>query len=376
MLKIAYDAKRLFNNFTGLGNYSRTLLKDLSKHFPENEYFLFSPKVGENNRTAPFFNHSKFTLKTAKGNSAYWRSFGIKKDLIKSQIQLFHGLSHEIPIGLQKTNIKSVVTIHDLIFKHYPKQFPWIDRKIYDWKFRYSCENADQIVAISESTKSDIISFYDIPREKIEVIYQTCDPIFKNQDLSINPSKIQQKYQLPKDYLLYVGSIIERKKLLPIVMAIHLLSKEDRLPLVVLGDGKKYKNKVLDYLVKNDLEHLVLFPQNVSFTDFPSIYRHARIMIYPSIYEGFGIPLIEALFSKTPVISTTASSLPEAAGSGAHYIEGPEPELIKSGIEKILSDQQYAKTLAEQGFQYVQRFHSNKLSKQMVGLYKKVLQNA
>ena len=195
MLRIGYDAKRLFNNFTGLGNYSRTLLQDLSEHFPENEYLLFSPKVKKNDRTKPFFDPSKYTIKTAKGNSTFWRSLGIKKDLENNQIQLFHGLSHEIPFGLQKTKIKSVVTIHDLIFKHYPEQFPFIDRKIYDWKFKYSCENADRIVAISESTKKDIIHFYNIPPEKIEVIYQTCDALFKTHKFVENPSDFQQKYQ-------------------------------------------------------------------------------------------------------------------------------------------------------------------------------------
>ena len=162
MFRLGYDAKRLFNNFTGLGNYSRTLLEDLSNHFPENEYFLFSPKVTKNDRTNPFFDQSKFTIKKARGNGIYWRSYGIKKDLLENQIQLFHGLSHEIPIGLQQTTMKSVITIHDLIFKHYPNQFSWIDRNIYDWKFRYSCENADRIVAISENTKKDIIRFYNI----------------------------------------------------------------------------------------------------------------------------------------------------------------------------------------------------------------------
>lgn len=373
MLKIGYDAKRLFNNFTGLGNYSRTLLKELSDHFPEQEYWLFSPKVYNNDRTKPFFDTSKFTIKKARGLKVFWRSFGVKTDLLKNNVQVFHGLSHEIPFGLQKTKIKSVVTIHDLIFKHYPKQFRLFDRKIYEWKFRYSCENADKIVAISENTKKDIIRFYNIPEEKIEVIYQTCDGIFKNQSFSENPAEIRKKYQLPEDYLLYVGSIIERKKLLPVVEAIHRLPKDLQLPIVVLGDGKKYKRKVLKYVAKNNLKPLVLFPKNIAFSDFPAIYRNAKMLIYPSIYEGFGIPIIEALFSKIPVITTSLSSLPEAAGPGAHYIESPDPELIKTGIEKILSDPDYAKMLTEKGFDYVQRFQSDQLSKEMMDLYKSVL---
>ena len=374
MIKIGYDAKRLFNNFTGLGNYSRTLLEDLNTFFPENEYWLFTTKTQKNQRTVPFFDPSKFTIKQASGFKAFWRSFGVKKDLYENQIQLFHGLSHEIPIGLQRMKIKSVVTIHDLIFKHYPEQFKPIDRKIYDWKFRYACENADQIVAISESTKKDIIQLYNIPPEKIEIVYQTCDAIFKNQNLAQLTTPVLEKYQLPKDFLLYVGSIIERKMLLPIIKAIHQLPKDQQLPLVILGDGKIYKKKVLDYIANNDLEKLAVFPKEVAFSDFPAIYRQAKMLIYPSIYEGFGIPLIEALFSKTPVITTNLSSLPEAAGPGAHYIEKPDPELIKNGIQKILTDSDYANKLVDDGFEYVQRFQSKQLAGEMMTLYKNVLQ--
>lgn len=374
MLRIGYDAKRLFNNFTGLGNYARTLLMDLSEQFPENEYLLFSPKIKNNPRTKPFFDPAKFTIRKARGIKTFWRSFGIKKDLKDCGLQLFHGLSHEIPFGLQKTNIKSVVTIHDLIFRHYPAQFPLFDRKVYDWKFRYSCENADRIVAISESTKNDIVRFYGIDPEKIQVIYQTCDAFFKNQDFAESPIETFRKHCLPEDYLLYVGSIIERKKLLPVIQAIHRLPKDMQLPLVVLGDGKAYKRKVLKYIAKNNLKPLVIFTKNIPFSDFPAIYRHAKMLIYPSIYEGFGIPLIEALFSKTPVITTLLSSLPEAAGPGAHYIEHPDPELIRIGIEKILSDETYARTLAEDGFAYVQRFQSSRLAAGMMKLYRNVLE--
>ena len=374
MLKIGFDAKRLFHNFTGLGNYSRTLVGDLQHFYPQVEYHLFTPTIKKSERTRPFLDQPHFKIHTAKGNGAYWRSFSIKKDLIANDIQLYHGLSHEIPKGIQKTGIKSVVTIHDLVFKHYPNLFPVIDRKIYDWKFRYSCENADKIIAISENTKKDIIRFYKIPPDKIKVIYQTCAEQFKSETKNSLDPGIAQKYQIPEDYLLYVGSVTERKNLLQIVQSLSLFTKESRPALVVLGDGKSYKKKVLQYIRKHQLENFVYFPEKLDFADFPALYKQAKALIYPSSYEGFGIPVIESLFCKTPVITTKLSSLPEAAGPGAYYLERPEPEAIKAGIEEIIGNQEYADDLAQKGCQYVQRFQSESLAAQMMEVYNRLLE--
>ncbi|MEL6944605.1 MAG: glycosyltransferase family 1 protein, partial [Bacteroidota bacterium] len=236
-LNIAFDAKRLYNNFTGLGNYSRTLVQNLARHFPEHHYHLYTPKIKKNSETLPFLEHPQ--LQTQLPNTAFksfWRTFNIKKDLLKANIDIYHGLSHEIPVGIHKTGIKSVVSIHDLVIKRYPNYFPWLDRQIYDWKFRYACEHADAIVAISESTKQDIIEFYDIPAEKIQVIYQTCHERFQQILPNEHLQQIAQKYQLPSHFYLYVGSIIPRKNLDKIIDALALLPKDLQLPMVVIGN--------------------------------------------------------------------------------------------------------------------------------------------
>lgn len=370
-MRLGFDAKRLFNNFTGLGNYSRTLLSDLQHYFPEEEYHLFTPKVQDNPRSAPFLKSPYQMHRPAGGNAAYWRTLGIKKDLQQQQIDVFHGLSHEIPVGIQHTKVKAIVTMHDLVFFHFPKLFPWLDRQIYQRKFRYACKNAHRIVAISKNTKQDIMDFYQIPAEKIEVIYQTCDPIFKTP---IPQKNKLDNYGLPQDYLLYVGSIIERKNLLPIVQALARFPADQRMPLVVLGQGKAYKEKVLQFIKKQGMEQQVFFPK-VAFTDFPAIYHQAKLLLYPSSYEGFGIPIIEALFCQTPVITTLSSSLPEAAGPGAHYVQRPLPEDIHNAIETVLGDVEYAQQLATAGHQYVQQFRSEPLARQMMSCYQKTLED-
>ncbi len=372
MLRIGYDAKRLFNNFTGLGNYSRTLLANLAEYYPDNAYFLYSPKITRNEETHFFLNSALFNVQLPKhGPGAFWRSFGIKRDLHRHKIQLFHGLSHEIPFGLEKTNIRSIVTIHDLIFERFPEHYPLIDRKVYSFKFRYACHHADHIVAISENTKRDIIEFYDIAPEKISVIYQSCHERYMVEKSRKTFEGLRRRYQLPENYLLTVGSITVRKNLMGIVRALKMLPESNRLPLVVVGRGGRHRARVEAFLRKNRMEHLVHFA-DVSFEDLPAVYQKATVFLYPSFYEGFGIPILEALFSKTPVITSDVSSLPEAGGPGAHLVNPDNPEEIAAGIEKLLSDEPYRRELIEKGYAHAQQFRGEPLAAQMINLYVKI----
>lgn len=368
-LNIAFDAKRLYNNFTGLGNYSRTLVQNLVEYFPEHDYHLYTPKLKNNSETLPFLDHPQLQthlpIATLKN---YWRTSSIKKDLQKAKIDVYHGLSHEIPVGIHRTDIKSIVTIHDLIIKRYPEYFPWIDRKIYDWKFQYACENADAIVAISESTKQDILEFYNISNQKIHVIYQTCHKRFQQLLPSFQLQQIAQKYQLPSNFYLYVGSIIPRKNLDKIIDALVLLPKDLQLPLVVIGNGKKYKQRVLQKIEKLNLIDQVFFPQ-IAYEELPGLYQLADLLLYPSAYEGFGIPILEALYSKIPVVAANTSSLPEAGGKGAHYIEQINGKELARAIELVMQDVAYQASLVENGQKHLEQFEGRKLSRELIKLY-------
>ena len=373
MLRLGFDAKRLFNNYTGLGNYSRTLVANLAHHFPDNEYLLYSPSVRENKETLAFLQGSPFQVHQSKQKpSALWRSFSIKKDLLAHQVQLYHGLSHEIPFGLQRTGIKSIVTIHDLIFKHYPRQYSLPDRMIYDYKFRYACQHADKIIAISASTKADIIKFYNIDAEKIEVIYQTCDDRFQQEWEQGALEELRRRLQLPSEFMLSVGSIIERKNLLGVVQAYEQLPSDLRLPLVVVGKGMAYKKKVQEYLSQKKQGHLVKFVDS-SAEDLPGIYQLAALFIYPSFYEGFGIPVLESIFSKTPVITSNVSSLPEAGGPHSCQVDPNDPEQIAQGIQDILTNEDLRKKMIQKSFEYAQRLTGGKLSTRLLNLYRKVI---
>lgn len=371
-LRIGFDAKRLFNNFTGLGNYSRTLVNNLVQYYPEHEYHLFTPKIKKNHETLPFLEYLSIQVHEYPYRfSGYWRTFSMPSVLKKQGIELYHGLSHELPIGIHKTGIKSVVTMHDLIYKRHPEYFPFLDRQVYDWKFRYACHHADKIVAVSQATKDDIVTFFQIDPQRIEVVYQTCNERFKRFLAQEDCDAVIQEHQLPNEFMLYVGSIIPRKNLETIIRAMSMLPTSVKIPLVVVGEGKSYKKKVLELIETLELQDWVLFPKT-HYEELPALYQQAMIFLYPSFYEGFGIPILEALYANTPVITSDNAALKEAGGKGAHYIQPNDAEMMANGIEQILTDSNYAETLVDAGQEHLVHFDSRLLSKQLMDLYGKL----
>jgi glycosyltransferase involved in cell wall biosynthesis len=370
MSRIGYDAKRLFNNFTGLGNYSRTLLHNLVTYYPEETYFLYTPKVVRHPETQFFLNSAMFTVRQPQPlQKLFWRSSRIKSGLRKDRIDLYHGLSHEIPLGIDRTGIPAVVTIHDLIFKHYPEHYAYFDRQVYDYKFRYACEHATGVIAISESTRQDIVRWYGIPEEKVKVIYQSCGDQFMQEKSPETIREVLRHYKLPVDYLLYVGSLIERKNLLGIVEALALLPKDLQLPLVVVGQGDAYREKVLRRASSLGVADKLLFTR-IAYADLPAVYQQARVFLYPSYFEGFGIPVIEALYSKTPVVTSNVSSLPEAAGPDSALVPPDDYAAMAAATASLLTDTAAREEAVSKGWQYVQRFQGEPLSKELVQYYK------
>ena len=370
-MRIGFDAKRAFLNNTGLGNYSRDTIRVLSNYFADNKYFLYTPKAKENSRLSFLNSNSNTFVRTPKSllNRAlksYWRSKSIVKDLFTNKIDIYHGLSHELPIGIEKTNIKTVVTIHDLIFIRYPHLFKAINRKIYYKKFKSACERADKIIAVSKQTKQDIIEFFNIPEERITVIYQGCNKVFQ---MTIADKKIKNtllKYKLPASYLLYVGTIEERKNLLTLLKTLTDLPNQK---LVVIGNGKSYKIKCLRFISEYNLSDRVIFLSGLSIEEMSAVYQSAEIMIYPSIFEGFGIPILESLFSKTPVITSKGGCFSEAGGKYSKYINPISTAELKESILEIQKYPELKKEMQEEGLKYAQNFKDDKVANNLMNVY-------
>lgn len=375
-MKIGFDAKRLFCNFTGLGNYSRTLVSNLATFHPEHQYYLYSPKINHDARTTPFLNskhYHSFAPKTSF--KSWWRTFSIPKQLQADSIELYHGLSHELPIGIQRSGIKSIVTIHDLIFKVYPKTYSFFDRQIYDRKFRYSCQQADRIIAISEHTKRDIVQYYKIAPEKIEVIYQACHPIYYTLNDSTSIEALLKKYRLPERYVLSVGTIQERKNLKLLIQAYQYLPSNQQLPIVVVGQGGQYKKEVQTLIKAMQLEKKIIWITDLASNEvLQALYQKATLLVYPSFYEGFGLPVVEALLSKTPVITANTSALTEAGGPHSLYVSPTDEQGLAQAIQQVLKHPTLAQTMCNKGYEYAQQlFHPQKLSQQLITCYQQLL---
>lgn len=365
-MKIAFDAKRFFHNTSGLGNYSRDLVRILSQYYPENEYLLLNKNRSERGKDILERPDVRF-VETSKGNLS--RQFKMGKDAQKVGAQIFHGLSGELPLKWGKEPIKKIVTIHDLIFMRYPQYYSFFDRKIHLWKFKKAAASADKIIAISEQTKRDIITYLKVPENKIEVIYQGCHQAFKEQQSDKFIQLTKEKFNLPKRFILNVGTIEDRKNLLNIVKGIS----GTEIPLVVVGRKTNYYKKVEAFIRKNKIEKQVLFLERVSMDELAVIYKLADIFVYPSFFEGFGIPVIEALFSKTAVITSNVSCLPEAGGEDSVYVDPKSYEDIGAKIKFLWENESERKRRAEKSFTFVQKFNDEPIAAQLMDLYKKIL---
>ena len=380
-MNIGFDGKRFFHNNTGLGNYSRTLVGGLARFYPEHEYYLFNPKPSR----AFLKPHNSNIHEVLPGNAwsrklpALWRTSGIKKDLKDQRIALYHGLSHEIPVGMGRTSIPTVVTMHDLIFERYPAQYKKLDILIYRRKFKHACRHADRIIAISKQTADDLVELYGVDPGKIDICYQSCHPAFSETCGSKEIETLRKSLDLPPHFFLYVGSIIERKNLLLICKALY--SIKDGLPLVVIGSGRGYKDKVKDYIVSKGLEQKIIFlserPDFATAVQTPQamakIYRMAKAMIYPSLYEGFGIPVLEALSSGVPVITSNVSCLPETGGDAALYIDPHSVEDLVATLQRLRADDAFRNELIEKGYRQAARFNLKDCSAAIMEVYQKLL---
>lgn len=372
-MKIGFDAKRAFNNTAGLGNFSRSTIDALAGHCPDDRFFLFHPGKAKSSlftipKNSIVIRPEGLWWKTFRNA---WRRLRIGKRAKELNIDLYHGLSHELPDGIEKTNIKSVVTIHDLIYMRYPAFYQKTDQIIYDYKFRHACEVATRIHAISQQTKLDLISFFHIPENKIEVIYQAVNPMFFHVMPDSKRLAVLKKFRLPGKFLLSVGTIEERKNLGTLLEAVLLSTL--KIPLVVVGKPTNYKKKVMQMINQSSGELKVHFLSEVNNKELQALYQSAIALVYPSVFEGFGLPVAEAQASGCPVITSNVSSLPEAGGNAALYCDPEKPEEIAQAIKEVMSDQTLRKTLIANGKINAQRFTQENYARQLIKLYNTVL---
>ena len=371
-MKIAFDGKRAVKNGTGLGNYSRYVLESLCKYAGSDDKFVvYSPKGRMNawmQRIIDTFSSRLSLVINSSVFASVWRSFGVTQDAENAGAEIFHGLSNELPLNIVKSKMKSVVTIHDLIFRRMPDCYKFIDRKIYDYKFRKAAENADVVIAVSECTKKDIVELYHIDADKIKVVYQGCDAQFAREISEDEKSRVAKKYDLPQRYILNVGSIETRKNALQIVRALKDI--DDAVSLVIVGRRTKYAAKIDEVVKNNGLDARVKIISGIDFKDLPAVYAQAEVFVYPSFYEGFGIPIVEALNAGVPVVAATGSCLEEAGGASSIYVDPTSDGEMSDAINRVMADSDLRTKMIADGKEYAKRFSEEQCAREIFDIYR------
>ncbi len=371
---IGFDAKRAFNNTSGLGNYSRNTIRLLAEYYPRNSYLLYTPHM----KGSPGFSSPSGSRIKQPGSylgqqcSTCWRTFVLGRRLEKDGVDLYHGLSHDLPLGMSGPAVKKVVTIHDMIAYKHPELFTFANRIIYRKKIAHSCRVADKIIAISRQTKEDILDFLDIDPGKIEIVYQTCDPVFFIKSDEEHKKRVIEKYGLPSEFILSVGTIEPRKNLCSVIRAMHKGNIQKSL--VVTGKKTNYFNTVLKTLKSLGVQN-VHFLEDVPVEDLAAIYQLAEVFVYPSLYEGFGIPVLEALSSGTPVITSSGSCFGETGGPDSLYIDPLDNEQLAIAITRVLSDSNLRKKMIDGGLRHAKNFQSQRIAENMMAVYESTLKN-
>lgn len=237
----------------------------------------------------------------------------------------------------------------------------------YRQKFKNACAEADVIVAVSEQTKRDIIEFYGTSPAKIKVVYQDCHEVF-HQTKTLEVSPVLQKYNIGKPYVLSVGTIEARKNQLHLVKAFHAAQLTDA-ELVLIGGKTSYQQAIEAYVAQHHLATKVKILNNVPFADLPALYQSARVFAYPSFFEGFGIPIVEALHSGVPVVASTGSCLEEAGGKGGLYVDPNDMNALAQTLTLLWKDETLRKSLITEGQKHVKGFAAEKIARDLTEIY-------
>ncbi len=361
-MKIAFDAKRAFANARGLGNYSRDTIRLLATYAPQNEYVLCG-------QCSPRFHLDGAQLLSPRGiwraMPWAWRSKGCVHDLLCHGVEVYHGLSGEIPFGIHRTGIRTIVTMHDAIFVRYPELYSTTYRWIFTKKVQYACRHADRIIAISEQTKRDVVAYFHADESKIRVVYQGCHRQFREAVPATAVEEAKRKYRLPERYLLYVGAIEPRKNLLNLVKA--LAECRAGVPLVIMGAYSSHTAEVSALAAECDVP--IQFLHGIPFDKFPAIYRGAIALVYPPVFEGFGIPILEAMCVGVPVVTSTGSCFEETGGDAALYADPSSPAAIGQQIGRVLSDSVLREEMVQRGYLQAAKFADERVAQHLLAVY-------
>jgi glycosyltransferase involved in cell wall biosynthesis len=346
----------------GSGEFCYQLIVNLSKIDSENNFYIYLPASPTQDmpREKSHFKYEVFTSKKM------WTLIGLTKRLStdKNKLDVFFSPTHYLPLSTGR----NVISILDVSYLKFPELFTKKDLFMLRYWGKYSVGRAQKIITISESSKNDIIKAYKVPAQKVKVVYPGIKKIEAGKTL--NMEELNSKFGINGKYILFVGTLQPRKNIVRLIQAFSKL--ETDVNLVIVGKkGWQYED-ILKAPEKYNVKERVNFVHNASDEDLPPLYKNAEFFVLPSLYEGFGLPVLEAMSYGTPVITSSVSSLPEAGGDAALYVDPESVEDISSKMKKLLNDEGLRKDLIKKGHEQVKKFSWEKAAKETLSVLESV----
>lgn len=361
-MKIGIDCRMYRSSIAGIGRYSQNLVKNLLELDHENEYVLFMTKEDAEEYSKNHQKSSKVKIvivEVAHYSIGEQTKFG--SIIAQEQLDLVHFLNFNYPVNYKG---KFVVTVHDLTLLFFPgmaRSTNFIKRKAFYYVMKKACFRSNIVIVDAQSTKKDIINVFNTPSEKIRVIYLAAD---ENKFVNTNDKKInlQKKYNLTKPVILYVGQFRKHKNLDRLIQSFEILNKDLPATLVLIG-GR---------LSENVQNKNIIIPGFVSDEELLAWYKEASVFVFPSLYEGFGLPGLEAMQVGTPVAASNVSSLPEIYKDAAIYFDPLKPEEIADKMKEIIQNEKLRQELIKKGKVIAKEYSWQKTAKETLKIYKEV----
>jgi len=374
-MRIGYDVRPFLKEETGVGVYFKNLLQYLSRIDRVNEYFLFSSSWKDriSHRKIPTFEvgHFRDFRIPVKAINFLWSklSWPLLDTFFRTELDLTHSPT---PL-IVPTKGRTIVTVYDLFFMDFPELADRQARRDFFRKAEASFRKADGIITISEFTKNELLEKFTVEESKVRVVYLGVDHKAWDDISAAGLEKIRAKYELPATFLLFVGAIEPRKNLLRLIQAFTKIHKEyESISLVIVGRrGQEFK-KLADEIERQSLQPWVKMLGYVPESDLMSLYHLASLLVFPSLCEGFGLPVLEAMTSGLPVVASLSSALPEIAEDAALYFDPENPDEMAEKILQVLQNQNLCETLRDRGLERSSAFHWEKTASETLNFYQEV----
>jgi glycosyltransferase involved in cell wall biosynthesis len=374
-MKIAIDVRTVLPNRSGVGNYVLHLVQNLRQVDPEPIYYFLAQKKNlsflgplafDQSPLLTIFSHENHPL------GDIWEHFILPLRLMKNDIDIFHGPASLIPFS--KNHYKTVVTIHDLVAFLFPSTIPLKYGAYMRYLLRQAVKRADKIIAVSHHTKKDLIRILKVPPEKIEVIHEAPSPIFYPYDKKKAQARLKQQYGITKKFIYHLGNIEPRKNLIVLLEAFTRVCQDlgKEYQLVVSGQKGWLTRSLNQFFKKYSARDQVIFTGYVPMEDLPLFMNGAEVFVFPSLYEGFGLPVLEAMSCGTPIISSNCSSIPEIVGSAGILVDPNDIHALADRIIYLLKNEEERGRLSQLGKEQAARFLWNEVARKTLIVYQTV----